>query len=139
MAFNIKNTLARYDLTTSEIDWMYQKIWYKVSRQNLIGYSQEEMVEQLFLDSLEERGVPGQLANKVVSFYSKQIQGVLERNEKKLADKIMNSTEEPIKIIEKELMEDDAMQTSGEINSALGMNKKNPKYSYVELYGKKTK
>lgn len=118
MAFNLRNLLFKYDMTPSDTDLLYQKVNHKALTQSLYGYTVEEMTDKLFVDILEEKGLPSNVAEKVADFY-------------------YTMTSKNLK--EKEIKEDDGMQTSGEINSALGMNKKNPKYNYVELYGKKTK
>lgn len=141
MAFNLKNILFKYNLTPNDTDALYQRISNKVSKQSLIGYTPEEMTNKLFVDNLEKNGLPGNVADKIASYYSSQVANAVLQEKKKLANKIANSTREPIDIVTEaiELEEDDAMQTSGQMNSALGMNKRNPKYGFTELYGKKTR
>lgn len=119
---NIKSMARKYDLEIQELDDCYYKALNQVKKIDK-SILNEELLSKYLEDKLEEMGIEYKDINVITSYY-------IKLQEEEIADKIVNTNEEPIDVIEDEMekdrMEGESIQTSNNtgIDSTIGRNRR---------------
>lgn len=122
----------KYDLTERDFDCTYYSTVNMIKRIN--GKLDEDLFTKYMFDKLEEQGIEYRDADTITGYYQEELYNYLCREnkpKKSVVEKILESDDDeiPSDIVEEE------MQTSGEIDAKIGMNrKKGYKTKVIDMY-----
>jgi hypothetical protein len=132
---NIKGIAKKYDVEINDLDSVYYSVYKQLKKLNNLN---EDLFNKYMQDKLQEFYMDDKDIYSLSDYYT---QIFIDEENNKLADKIINSEQEPIDIIKSELnkdkMDGEVIQTSGEMSQVIGRNRPvGYKKEIINMYNK---